>query len=241
MTEESQPTHAPIERVLVVMAHPDDAEFSCGATVSQWTSQGVSVAYVVLTGGDKGNHDPAVTIPNLVERRMQEQRAAAALLGVTEVHFMGEEDGFLQPTRELRKRLVRIIRQFRPDIVICQNPETHFWGDSYINHPDHRNAGAATLEAIFPAAGNLMFFPDLLAEGLQPHSIRELWLSMVDGPNHEVDITDLLDVKIAALRQHVSQFDDLDEMEKWLRERWGKAGPDHEIRFYGSFKRMWFD
>lgn len=231
----------PIQTVLVVMAHPDDAEFCCGGVVKQLSDKGTRVVYVVLTNGDKGNHDTTVTVAQLVERRMDEQRRAAALLGVQEVIFLGEEDGFLQPTRDLRKRLVRLIRQYRPDVVICQNPEAYFRGDNYINHPDHRNAGLATIEAIFPAAGNPMFFPDLLAEGLKPHKVRELWLCMVDNPNHRVDITETIEAKIAALRQHVSQFDDLDEMERWVREHWAERGPDDELRYYEDFRRLCFE
>lgn len=231
----------PIQHILVIMAHPDDAEFCSGGVVKQHTDKGGTATYIVLTGGDKGNHDLGVTVSQVVEKRMEEQRRAAAVLGVKDVIFMGEEDGFLQPTRELRKRLVRIIRQLKPDVIICQNPEAYFRGDNYINHPDHRNAGIATIEAVFPAAGNPMFFPDLLAEGLMPHSIRELWLCMVDQPNHKVDITAEIDVKIAALRQHVSQFDSLDEMEKWVRERWAEQGPDDSLHYYEDFKRMWFD
>lgn len=231
---------SPIKSILVVMAHPDDAEFCCGGIAKQYTDNGVAVTYIVLTGGDKGNHDLGVTVSQVVEKRMEEQRRAAAVAGVKDVIFMGEEDGFLQPTRELRKRLVRIIRQLRPDVIICQNPNAYFLGDNYINHPDHRNAGMATIEAIFPAAGNPMFFPDLLAEGLTPHNIRELWVCMVDAPNFKVDITPQIDVKILALRQHVSQFDDLDEMEKWVRERWVEQGPDGDSRYYEGFQRMWF-
>ena len=237
---EFNPPIPPFERVLVVMAHPDDAEFCCAGTVRMFSEQGVETTYVVLTNGDKGNHNLSVTVPELVKRRMDEQRAAAALLGVKRVIFMGEEDGFLQPNRELRRRLVRHIRRLRPDLVICQYPELLFMGDSYINHPDHRNAGLATLEAIFPAAGNPMFFPDLLAEGLQPHSVKELWMCMAPEPNHRVDITPYFELKIQALRQHVSQFDDLDAMEEWVRGRWAEENEAGETVFYEGFKRMHF-
>jgi LmbE family N-acetylglucosaminyl deacetylase len=227
--------------VLVIMAHPDDAEFCCGATVSQMTNEGATVTYIVLTNGDKGNHNLSITVPELVKTRMAEQRAAAELLGVKEVIFMGEEDGFLEPNRELRRRLVRHIRKIKPDLIICQNPDLHFMGDRYINHPDHRNAGLAVIEAVFPAAGNPMFFPDLLAERYEPHSIRELWICMVPEPDHKIDITDLLDLKIQALRQHTSQFDDLDEMETWIRDRWGEENDEGVRRYHEGFKRMRFD
>lgn len=237
----NQDSDKPLQSALVIMAHPDDAEFCCGATVRQMTDAGAVITYIVLTNGDKGNHDLSITVPELVKTRMKEQRAAAEVLGVKEVIFMGEEDGFLEPSRELRRRLVRHIRKIKPDLIICQNPEMFFSGDRYINHPDHRNAGLAVLEAVFPAAGNPMFFPDLLAEGYEPHSVRELWICMVTEPDHKIDITDLLDVKIQALRQHESQFDDLDELEKWIREDWAEKNEAGEQRYYESFKRMRFD
>ncbi|NUQ38752.1 MAG: PIG-L family deacetylase [Caldilineales bacterium] len=227
-------------RVLVIMAHPDDAEFCCGATAKRMTDAGAEVIYIVLTNGDKGNHNLAVTVPDLVRTRMREQRAAAELLGVHQVIFMGEEDGFLQPNRELRRRLVRLIRQIRPELIICQNPELYLRGEGYINHPDHRNAGLAAIEAIFPAAGNPMFFPDLLAEGLEPHSIRELWICMVETPDHRIDITDLLELKLAALRQHTSQFEDMEALERWVRERWAEVNEAGERVYYESFRRMRF-
>ncbi|MCO6452347.1 MAG: PIG-L family deacetylase [Caldilineales bacterium] len=239
MTE--TPPEAPkFEHVLVIMAHPDDAEFCCGGTVRMMASEGTKITYIVLTNGDKGNHNLAVTVPQLVKTRMDEQRAAAKILGVNQVIFMGEEDGFLEPNRELRRRVVRHIRSLKPDLVICQNPEAYFRGSGYINHPDHRNAGLVVIEALFPAAGNPMFFPDLLAEGLEPHSIKELWVCMVDDPNHRIDVTDVFDLKVAALRQHVSQFDDLDELEKWLRERWAEADEAGVEHFFESYTRMWF-
>lgn len=229
------------ERVLAIMAHPDDAEFCCAGTVRQMADQGAQVTYIVLTNGDKGNHNIEITIAQLVKTRMEEQRAAAELLDVNEVIFMGEEDGFLEPNRELRRRLVRHIRKLRPDLIICQNPDLYFSGRGYINHPDHRNAGLAVIEAIFPAAGNPMFFPDLLAEGLEPHSIRELWICMTPDPDYKIDITDHLDLKIQALRKHVSQFDDLDELEERIREHWAEETGEGERRYYESFRRMKFD
>ncbi|MCP4199171.1 MAG: PIG-L family deacetylase [Proteobacteria bacterium] len=237
MTEETSP---PIEHALIIMAHPDDAEFCCAGTVKELTDNGATVTYIVLTNGDKGNHNLEITVPQLVKARMDEQRAAASILGVNQVIFMGEEDGFLEPNRELRRRLVRHIRILKPDLIICQNPELYLSGDRYINHPDHRNAGQAVFEAIFPAAGNPMFFPDLLAEGLDPHEIRELWICMVPEPDHKIEISDRLETKIQALRQHISQFDDLDELETRLRERWVEEDDAGEKHYFESFKRMKF-
>lgn len=241
MTTTTETETSTFASALVIMAHPDDAEFCCAGTVKQMADAGTEVTYIVLTNGDKGNHNLSITVPELVKTRMAEQGAASAMLGVKEVIFMGEEDGFLQPNRELRRRLVRHIRQIKPELIICQNPDLYFSGSGYINHPDHRNAGLAAIEAIFPAAGNPMFFPDLLAQGYEPHSTKELWVCMVAEPDHKIEITDLIDLKIQALRQYVSQFDDLDELEKWLRERWAQKDETGESRYYEGFKRMKFD
>ncbi|RME85623.1 MAG: PIG-L family deacetylase [Caldilineae bacterium] len=240
MTEAHNDILNSFRTVLVIMAHPDDAEFCCAGSVKKMSDAGAEITYIVLTNGDKGNHNLSITVPELVKTRMEEQRKAAAMLGVKEVIFMGEEDGFLEPNRELRRRLVRHIRRIKPDLIICQTPELYFRGDNYINHPDHRNAGLATIEAIFPAAGNPMFFPDLIAEGYPPHSIRELWMCMTPEPNLRIDITDLIDLKIEAVKQHVSQFDDLDRLERWIRERWGEEDEAGRRRYFESFKRMSF-
>lgn len=230
----------PFQNVLVIMAHPDDAEFCCGGTVKLFSSQGARVTYIVLTNGDKGNHNLSITVPQLVKTRMKEQRAAAAILGVDRVIFMGEEDGFLLPNRELRRRLVRHIRRIRPELIICQFPDLYFRGNRYINHPDHRNAGLATIEAVFPATGNPMFFPDLLAEGLEPHEITELWMCMATEPDYRLDISTVFEMKVQALRQHKSQFDDLDELERRVRERWGEIDEQGHTRYFEGFKRMCF-
>ncbi len=243
MTEQGtiqRPDWSEIQRVLVIMAHPDDPDFSCAGTVAQMTRQGIEVIYMILTNGDKGNHNPAISREQLIAMRKEEQRAAAALCGVKEVLFMGEEDGFLRPTRELRKRVTREIRRLRPDLIICPNPDRYLVGDSYINHPDHRNAGLVALEAIFPAADNPMFFPELLDEGYLPHKIRQLYIVGGDEPNITVDITDDIDLKLQALLCHKSQFEDLEAAKQRWREWWGEKQPDGSIRYFERFKGMRF-
>jgi LmbE family N-acetylglucosaminyl deacetylase len=147
---------------------PDDADFICAGTCIQMAKQGIEVTYMVLTNGDKGNHNPEITRNQLIAMRQIEQRNAAALSGVKEVLFMGEEDGFLRPHREIRKRVTQAIRRIRPELIICTNPDRYFVGEGYINHPDHRNAGLVAIEAIFPAADNPMFYPDMAGRGLSP-------------------------------------------------------------------------
>jgi LmbE family N-acetylglucosaminyl deacetylase len=230
-----------VQRAMVIMAHPDDPDFSCAGTVMQMARHGIEVTYVILTNGDKGNHRPDVTHNQLMLMRKAEQRAAAALCGVKDVLFMDEEDGFLRPTFELRERLVRIIRAIRPELIICPSPERYFSGDSYINHPDHRNAGLAVLEAIFPAADNPMFYPDMALEGFRPHKISQLYISGHEDVNVEFDITDDMETKIQAILSHTSQFLEPEKLEKWLRERWGDKQEDGSRRYFERFKAMRFD
>jgi LmbE family N-acetylglucosaminyl deacetylase len=230
-----------VERVLVIMAHPDDPDFSCAGTATQMARQGIGVTYMILTNGDKGNHNPLVTRNQLILMRKEEQRAAANLCGVKQVIFMDEEDGFLRPTFELRKRDCREIRRIRPQLIICPSPERYLVGDGYINHPDHRNAGLVALEAIFPAADNPMFYPDMADEGYLPHKISQLYVTGYDDPTVEIDVSADVDTKIQAILAHKSQFDQPAEMEKWLRERWGDKQEDGSMRYYERFKAMRFD
>ncbi|MBI1297379.1 PIG-L family deacetylase [bacterium] len=230
-----------VERALVIMAHPDDPDFSCAGTAIQMSRQGIEVTYMILTNGDKGNHNPLVTRNQLILMRKEEQRAAADLCGVKQVIFMDEEDGFLRPTFELRKRVCREIRRIRPQLIICPSPERYLVGDGYINHPDHRNAGLVALEAIFPAADNPMFYPDMADEGYLPHKISQLYVTGYDDPTVEIDVSADLDTKIQAILAHKSQFDQPAEMEKWLRERWGDEQADGSRRYFERFKAMRFD
>lgn len=224
-------------RILVVMAHPDDPEFAAGGTIAHWTQEGHEVIYCLATRGDKGSDDPTMHPERLAAIREAEQHAAAAILGVREVLFLNYLDGTLEPNLSLRRDIVRVIRRYRPEIVVTMDPQTLIRGDRYINHNDHRAIGLATLDAIFPAAGNPLYFPELLQEGLEPHRVREVYLATTEHANHWVDITDTFDRKLAALRCHASQIRDFAALEQRLRERLRRSIDGREILAEG-FRRI---
>lgn len=236
----TQPDWSDIKRALVIVAHPDDADIICGGTAIQMARQGIEVAYMVLTNGDKGNHNPEITRNQLIAMRQIEQRNAAAASGVHTVLFMGEEDGFLRPRKAIRKRVTREIRRIRPELIICTNPDRYFVGEGYINHPDHRNAGLVAIEAIFPAADNPMFYPDMADEGYKPHKIKYLYIHGHEQPDLKVDITADLETKIQAIFCHKSQFTDPQAAEKRWREGWAEKTEDGAPRYYEYFKVMKF-
>ena len=244
MTEQRQYIEADwsnVKRVLVIMAHPDDPDFICAGTVTQMTRQGIEVTYLILTNGDKGNHNPEITRNQLIALRKIEQRNAAAISGVKEVLFMGVEDGFLRPTRRIRERVTREIRRLKPELIICTDPDRYLVGDAYINHPDHRNAGLIALEAIFPAADNPMFYPEMADEGYHPHKVTQLYVFGHPQPNVRFDITDEIHTKIQAILRHETQIDDPENApQRWL-ERWGEAQPDGNLRYFEQFKAMRFE
>ncbi len=217
------------ERVLLVLAHPDDPEFFCGATLAQWARAGKEIRYLLLTCGDKGSDDPAMTPEMLCADRQVEQRAAAKVIGAQDVVFLSYRDGELMNTLDVRRAIVREIRRFKPRVIVTCDPTTYFRGTAYINHTDHRTAGAATLDAVFPAAGNRMYFPELLQEGLEPHAPKEVWMSQTQEPNVWVPVNDTIDVKLAALREHKSQIKDPVELEKRIRDRLRRPEMDGEV------------
>ncbi len=223
------------QRVLVVLAHPDDPEFFCGATLAKWARAGKEIHYLLLTCGDKGSDDPAMTPEALCVDRQKEQRAAAAVIGAQEVKFLGYADGELFNTLDVRREIVREVRRFRPHVLVTSDP-TAYIRPLGINHPDHRAAGAATLDATFPAAGNRMYFPELLQEGLEPHMPKEIWLSVTMEPNQWVNVTETIDTKIAALREHKSQIKDMDALAQRIRERLRR--PDMDGEFYAEAFRV---
>ncbi|MDW8059636.1 MAG: PIG-L deacetylase family protein [Thermomicrobium sp.] len=198
------------QRVLVVMAHPDDAEFICAGTVARWASEGSEIVYVLVTSGDKGSNDPTMTPERLAELREAEQLEAARILGVAHVEFLRYRDAEVVADRRLRRELVRAIRRFKPDAVICQDPTSRYFGQEYIQHPDHIAVGEATLAAVFPSARDRLTFPELVEEGLEPHVVRYVYLTGSREPDVFVDITEVFERKIAALRAHRSQLGDWD-------------------------------
>jgi LmbE family N-acetylglucosaminyl deacetylase len=205
------------KKIAVVVAHPDDAEFICAGTIARWVDEGHEVVYVLLTSGDKGSADPEMTPQKLAATREAEQREAARILGARDVIFMRYPDGELEPNLELRREIVRIIRRLKPDVVVCQDPTVRWVDTQYINHPDHRAAGEATLAAVFPAARDRMNFPELLAEGLEPHKVREIYLAGALTPDVAIDVTAYMERKLESLRAHVSQIGDWDP-EPMVRE-----------------------
>jgi LmbE family N-acetylglucosaminyl deacetylase len=194
------------DSAMVIVAHADDAEFMVAGTAALWVREGTKVTYVIVTKGDKGSDDPNVTGEQLAALRQAEQKRAAGRIGVEEVLFLGYEDGILQPTLELRRDLVRVLRAHAPHTLVTFDPTNRFLSDTYPNHPDHRATGDAAVDAAFPAARDRLTFPELLDEGLQPHKVREIWLGATATPNHWVNIETTLDQKIEALREHESQM-----------------------------------
>lgn len=212
---------ADVERILVVTAHPDDVDFACAGTVAQWTDAGIEVVYCVVTDGDAGGFDEAVRREEIPAIRRAEQHAAAAAVGVSDVHFLGYPDGRLEVGLDLRRDIARVIRQVQPQRALVQSPMWSF-RSIYRSHPDHRAAGEAAMCAIYPDARNPFTFTELLTdEGLQPWSVPETWI-MVDelpgGQAHVVDVTDAFDRKLAAIRAHASQVTDPDALEGRIRD-----------------------
>jgi LmbE family N-acetylglucosaminyl deacetylase len=206
------------ERVLVIVAHPDDADFGVAGTLARWIRAGTVARMVCCTSGDAGADDATTDPLELARTREAEQRAAAAIVGYEEVDFLHRPDGALENDLALREQLVRIIRRFKPDAVMAMDPTVIIHDDGYVQHVDHRNAGMAAIDAVYPAARNAMAFPNLVTnEGLAPWEVDQIYLFFTDAPNAWVDITATIDTKVAALRAHASQLRKPDELEAMLR------------------------
>jgi LmbE family N-acetylglucosaminyl deacetylase len=214
----------PLDRALVIFSHPDDAEFSAASTIALLTSRGTRVDYVVTTDGGKGTEDPAVTPAQLAATREGEQRAAADRLGVREIVHLGYPDGYLTPSLDLRRDIVRQIRRFRPDLVIAQNPVRRQDGNPFIGHPDHLATGEATLAAVYPAARDRLNFPELMDEGLEPWKVRQVLVTGVERPNIFLDVSATFEIGLEALFCHVSQIADREETAREARERAQERG-----------------
>ena len=211
------PDDAEIGRILIITAHPDDVDFGAAGTVASWTDAGIDVRYAVVTDGDAGGSDASIPRPEMARLRRAEQTAAAKQVGVHDLRFLGYPDGRVEATIGLRRDLARVIREVRPDRVVCQSPERNYARPG-ASHPDHRAVGSAALDAVYPDARNPFAFPRLLSEdGLEAWTVREVWFSGSPTPNHYVDITDTFGRKLAALRAHVSQIRDPDGLEDMLR------------------------
>jgi LmbE family N-acetylglucosaminyl deacetylase len=205
-----------VERILVVTAHPDDVDFGAAGSVAVWTGRGVEVSYCIVTDGDAGGSDQSITRPEMAKIRREEQLTAARAVGVTDVTFLGFPDGRVTATLDLRAAISGVIRRVRPDRVVAQSPERN-WTRIYASHPDHLAAGEAAACAVYPDARNPFAFPELLAEGLEPHVVPELWVMATERANRAVDATDVYPKKLAALKSHVSQVGDGEHLDELLK------------------------
>ena len=233
------------QAIVIIVAHHDDIEFGVAGSVARWRAEGSAVTYVIVTDGGAGSNDPSITRAELIEQRRQEQLAAAQAVGVDDVRFLGYTDGELQPTLELRRDLTRLLRQLRPYRVVLQDPTSILVGSDYINHPDHRAAGEAALYAVFPSSETRPIFPELLAEGLEPHKVSEVFLTIAAQPTHYVDTSAYEDAKIAALACHVSQIGAGDAAAqgalKWTRDWDAQTGRKVGVAYAEAFRVMKFD
>jgi LmbE family N-acetylglucosaminyl deacetylase len=229
MTESTEIAPTP-RRVLVIQAHPDDVEFGSAGTIAKWIAEGAEVTYCSITSGDKGSEDPEMTGEKLAALRETEQQAAADILGVKEVIFLRYKDATLVADLDLRLALTRVMRQVRPDTILTFDPTARILDNSYINHPDHIATGEASLAAVFPSVRDRMTFPELLAEGLEPHKVAHIYLYATNEPNAWVDVTDTMDIRIEALKAHASQlkdWDPTDMMREWARGA-ARTNPNRE-------------
>jgi LmbE family N-acetylglucosaminyl deacetylase len=227
-----------LRTILCIAAHPDDHEFTIAGSVARWAREERDVVFCLVTTGGAGTNEHTPDSAGLIPVRERESWAAARLLGVKDVVFLGYQDGALEPTLGLRRDLTRVVRRHRPDVVVCGDPTVRWYGHEYLNHPDHRAAASAALDAVFPSAETSAIFPELLTEGLEPHKVKEVLISGALDPNTWIDIGDTLDVKCAALKMHVSQVAKGEWVDGLLRgwaERDGKAAG---VQYAETFRRM---
>lgn len=228
------------QKAMSIHAHPDDQEFTVAGTLAKWAAAGCEVISVVITSGDAGSNDPAQDAaykPVLARLREGEQNAANDLIGVKGTLYLHYPDGELEPTLALRKELTRLIRTHRPDVVVTGDPQAVFYGNGYINHPDHRAAAQAATYAVFPSAGSRLLFAELLKEGFEPHNVKRLYLHGPEKPDTWVDISGTIDTKLAALKKHVSQLGDWDP-EKMIREWAAEEGKEKGMAYAEAYKVM---
>jgi len=224
-----------IDRALVVTAHPDDSEFGTGGTVAKLVKDGCEVTYVIVTNGNKGSGDRSMTPERLAVIRADEQRNAARTLGVARVEFLGYPDGEVEDTREVRRDVAREIRKWRPDLLICQNPNrTYNLGAS---HRDHRTVGGVALDCVYPLARDHMAFPELMPE-FEPHKVRQVYVMQWQSPHLVVDISDVIDLKLRALACHASQFGDFSKVEARVRERSAELGKPKGYAYAEAFDHI---
>lgn len=225
-------------RGMVIMAHPDDADWSCSGTVAKWCAEGWEVIYVLCTDGSKGSSDPEMTSEKLVKIREQEQKDAGQILGLKDVVFLGYPDAYLEPTLALRKDIAREIRRYKPDVVITGSPVRDIESGHYLGHPDHFAAAESALSAVFPTARDRLTFPEFLEEGLEPHNVREVWIAGgCQNSDQFVDVEAYIDTAVKALKAHVSQVDQ-DKVGDWFRQGRINTGKKVGMAYAEGFKRI---
>jgi LmbE family N-acetylglucosaminyl deacetylase len=220
---------------MAIVAHPDDIEFSCAGTLARWAKHGSKTAYVICTSGEVGIAEPGMTKEKAAQIREAEQRKAAEIAGASEVIFLHQPDCLLQPTIELRKMLVREIRRFRPEVVVTGDPTIVWRGERYINHPDHRAAAMAALDAAFPAAGQPNLFEELEEEGFYAHKPRKVYVTSWAEGDYFVDIDETIEIKLAALSAHASQFINWDPVPR-MREQAAESAKGIEAKYAETFR-----
>jgi LmbE family N-acetylglucosaminyl deacetylase len=233
--------HLRPKAVLGVAAHPDDLDYGAGGTMAAFAAQGAKIYYLILTDGGNGSKDHSVQPKTLRDIRRDEQRQAAKILGLTDVFFCDFPDAALENSQDVKREIVRVIRQTKPDVVVTIDPAVLYSArHGFINHPDHRAAGQATLDAVYPLARDHLAFPELLAEGLQPHKAGTVLLFDFTPETlpYNVDITEMLDLKLQALSAHASQFADIETVKNAATERAAEAGKKHGCRYAESFIRI---
>ncbi len=227
------------QNILVILAHPDDPEFFCGASTARWVHAGHHVSYCVITCGDKGTKDMSLTSDDLCAMRQKEQRTAARVLGVNDVRFLNYPDGYLAPDLNLRKDITRVIRTMRPDILVTCDPQTLFTAMGTLNHPDHRAAGQAVLDAVFPAARDHLNFIELWKdEKLEPHIVREVWVCGTLQPDVTLDVTETWEIKIQALYEHKSQIGEPEKLAERMHNRRAPDSTAENPRYEEKFRRL---
>jgi LmbE family N-acetylglucosaminyl deacetylase len=223
------------ESAMAIHAHPDDIEFTCAGTLARWAKLGSHIVYVLCTSGDVGIDEPGMTREKATLIREAESREAARIAGVNDVVFLREPDGLLQPTLDLRKKLVREIRRYQPEVIMCGDPTIVWSGSDYINHPDHRAAAMAALDATFPAAGQPNLFEELEQEGLKASKVRKVYAHVWEKADVYVNIEETIDIKVAALRAHKSQLKDWDP-EEMIKQWASEAAQGKEMPFAETFR-----
>jgi LmbE family N-acetylglucosaminyl deacetylase len=229
---------AALRTILCISAHPDDHEFTIAGSVARWAREGRDVVFCLVTSGAAGTNEYTPSSDGLTPVRERESLAAAAVLGVKDVVFLGYQDGVVEPTLALRRDLTRVIRRVRPDVVVCSDPTVRWYGNEYLNHPDHRAAASAALDAVFPSAETRSIFPELLAEGLDPHKVKQVLISGAVPPDTWIDVSETLDVKCAALRAHASQVGPGEWVDPLLRGWAAEAGKRAGLAFAETYRRM---